>query len=74
MKAMVFENIFMVTETLQNGNERRTKKSVISPRFRNGKFLTEQERIAEGIEVLKAEHYYNIEYVTAKATSVLYIE
>jgi len=73
MKAMVFENIFMVTMTCNNGNERRIKKSVYSPRFRNGKFLTEQERIKEGTEILKAECYYNIEYIKAVPTSLLYI-
>ncbi len=74
MKAMVFENIFLVTKSCDNGNELSFKKSVYSPRFRNGKLLTEQERIAEGTEVLKAEHFYNIRFIKSKATNILYIE
>ena len=74
MKALCYETIFCVTETCNNGKERRIKKSVYSPRFRNGKHLTEQERISEGTFILKAEHYYNIEYLETKSKTILYIE
>lgn len=71
MKRNLFEMVFQVTETLQSGKERTLKKSVYSERFLNGKFFTEEERIAEAIELLKDQHYYNIKHVQTKATSLL---
>lgn len=74
MKALCYETIFCVTETCNNGNERRIKKSVLFPRFRNGIHVTEQERISAGTDILKAEHYYNIEYLETKNKTILYAE
>lgn len=69
----LFEIVFMVTETCNNGNERRIKKSVFAQRFVNGHFFTEAERVAQAVEALKKLHYYNIEYVETKAVSRLVI-
>lgn len=67
----LFEIVFQVTETLQNGKERTIRKSVYSERFVGGKFYTEEQRIADATELLKAHHYYNIEYIGTKAISML---
>lgn len=74
MRATVYECIFLVTETLQNGKERRIKKSVLSPRFRNGKHVTERERVSAGMKILEDEYYYNIEYLETKNKTILYME
>ena len=70
----LYEVIFEVTETCQNGNERRLKKSVYSPRFKDHKHVTEAERISKGTEVLKARHYYDIKYIKTKAVTLLFTE
>lgn len=74
----VYENIFEVTETLQNGKERRIKKSVYTPIFREwgGRrvHITTEERIKAGKAELKARHYYNIDYLTTKKRDIIYAE
>ena len=67
----VYETIFRVTETCNNGNERRIKKSVFTPCFKNGRHVIEIERIAKAEEILKAQHYYDIEYLETKFTELL---
>lgn len=67
----VYETIFSVTETCQNGKERRIKKSVFTPCFKNGRHVIQLERIAKAEEILKAQHYYNIEYLDTKFTELL---
>lgn len=67
MNANLFEIVFQVTETCQNGNERTKKVSVFSKRFKNGVFYTESARNKDAIEILKAYHYYNIKYIETKA-------
>ena len=74
MKKNYYELTFKVTETLQNGKERRVNKTVLSPIFRDGKFIIESERIEKGIMVLKEEHYYNIEYLGIKKKTILWTE
>ena len=73
MKLYLFEIVFMVTETCNNGNELRTKKSVFSQRFYNNHFFTEAQRIEKAVEVLREQGYYKIEYVETKAVSKLVI-
>lgn len=68
--AMTFE----VTETCNNGNERRKKVTVHSPCFKNGKHIIELDRVNKAIEVLKSHHYYNIEYIDTKNTTLLFTE
>ena len=71
----LFEIVFEVTETCMNGNERRLKKSVYSPRFgENGRLITEPQSIAKGVEVLKQMHYYDITYIKTKAVTLLMTE
>lgn len=74
MKQDCYELTFKVTETLQNGNERTFKKTILSPIFRNDRHIPEQERVQKGIEVLKGLHYYNIEYLETKRKTLLWIE
>lgn len=69
----LYQMIFSVTETLQNGKEKTHKKSVMSPRFRDGKHITESERVQKGIELLKSKHYYNIKYLETKCIEILWI-
>ena len=71
MKNPMYEVIFEVTETLQNGKERRVKKSVFMPRFRHGKHVTPEEQIARGEAALKDANYYGIIYITTKATVLI---
>lgn len=66
---------FKVTETLNNGKERTTTKTVYSPRFRDGKFIAWGERYLDGVKLLESLHYYNIEYTgEAKTTHILWTE
>jgi hypothetical protein len=74
MKNKYYETIFAVTETCQNGNERRIKKSVFSPIFKNGRNVIQLDRIDKGIEVLKSMGYYNIEYIDTKKKELLFID
>ena len=53
MTIKVYEDIFMVTETLQNGKERRIKKSVFSPIFRNGRHVIKLDRGEKGKSALE---------------------
>lgn len=68
MKKALYEVVFKVTATLQNGKEQTFKKTVYMPRVENGKHIPTEQRIIRGIEALKEEHYYNIEYVATHAT------
>lgn len=72
MKVIYYETVFKVTETLQNGKERRIKKSVLTPIFVNGKRHIVIDRIRKAEDALKAEHYYNIEYIETKIKEVIY--
>lgn len=66
-----YEDIYLVTETLQNGKERRFKKSVLSPRFKDGKHIIELDRGAKGKKALEELNYYNIEYVDTKIKTIV---
>jgi hypothetical protein len=72
MKNPLYEVIFEVTETLQNGKERRVKKSVFVPRFSGGKHNPPEVQIARGEAALKDAHYYNIVYISTKATTLIF--
>jgi hypothetical protein len=72
MKHAMYEVIFEVTETLQNGNERRVKKGVFVPRFKYGKHISHEEQIARGEAALRDANYYNIVYVSTKATTMIF--
>lgn len=71
----MYKNIFMVTETLQNGKERRLKKSVLTTiwREKDGKTVHfgQEDRIAHCVEILKAHGYYDIEFVKTIGTTIL---
>jgi hypothetical protein len=69
----MYKVIFNVTETLQNGNERRVQKVVYMPRFDEyGKHMDEPRRIERGTAALAAEHYYNIEYGSTVTTEIIF--
>lgn len=74
MKTKFYEVIFDVTETLQNGNERKTKKSVFMKPFdeATGKHNSPEMQIEKGFKALKAEHYYNIVYVETKVKTMIF--
>lgn len=74
MKKLVYKVVFNVTETLQNGKERRVQKVVYMPRFDEvtGKHITPQQQAERGAAVLAAEHYYNIQYGSTIATELLF--
>lgn len=78
MYKMMIVDTFKVTETLQNGKERTTKKDVYSEMFGevdgHRKFYGQDERIKDCIAVLKERQYYNIQYVGAKRTHLLFTE
>ena len=66
-----YEEIFKVTETLQNGKERTIKKSVLCPMFKNGKHFIYLNRVDEAAAQLRALHYYNIEYIETKYKEII---
>lgn len=74
MKKLMYKVIFNVTETCQNGNERRVQKVVYMPRFdeKTGKHVTTEQRIERGTAALVAERYYNIEYGSTVATELIF--
>lgn len=74
MKKLMYKVIFNVTETCQNGNERRVQKVVYMPRFdeTTGRHISPEQQITRGTEALKAEHYYNIEYGSTVATEIIF--
>ena len=73
MKKSFYEVIFEVTETCQNGNERRIKKSVFMPHAdENGKHLDKHRRIERGGAALTSEHYYNIVYIETKTKTMIF--
>lgn len=67
----VYETIFEVTETCQNGKERRKKVSVYSPIFVNNKHRIEIDRINKGIAKLESLHYYDIKYIKTRFTNLI---
>lgn len=69
-----YEAIYEVTETCQNGNERRIKKSVLSPIFKNGRHVIELDRVDKGIKTLEEMHYYDIEYIETKTRTLIFTE
>lgn len=74
MKKLMYKVIFNVTETCQNGNERRVQKVVYMPRFDEStrKHITREQQIERGTATLLSEHYYNIEYGSTVATELLF--
>jgi hypothetical protein len=74
MKKPMYKVIFNVTETCQNGNERRIQKVVYMPRFDEitRKHLTPEQQIERGTEALKALYYYNIQYDSTVATELIF--
>ena len=74
MKEDCFEIVFQVTETLRNGKERTFKKKVLSPRFRNGRYITEADSTAKGIELLQSMHYYRIKYLYRTCKTLYWTE
>lgn len=72
MKMKVYEVIFEVTETCNNGKERRIKKSVFFKPFDEVGIHTSQiMQIDKGQALLKEEHYYNIVYLDTKVRTIL---
>ena len=77
MKIHYYAMTFAVTETLQNGSERRKKVTVNCLPFKhneNNRLIhrTQEERIAACTAALKEEHYYDIQYVGVKNTNIIY--
>ena len=72
MNKIYYETIFMCTETLQNGKERRIKKSVFAEMFIDGKNNGIEQRILKGTKALESLHYYKIEYIDTKKTTFIF--
>ena len=74
MKKLMYKVIFNVTETCQNGNERRVQKVVYMPRFdeSTGRHISPAQQVERGKAALAAEHYYNIEYGSTVATDLIF--
>ena len=66
-----YEEIFKVTETLQNGKERTIKKSVLCPIFKNGKHVIALDRIDRAIVELGDLGYYDIEHIETKLKKII---
>lgn len=74
IKNPLYEVIFEVTETLQNGKERRVKKSVFMPHFdaKTGRHIPPEVQKARGEKALKEAHFYNIVYVETKNKTLIF--
>lgn len=74
MKVLMYEVIFKATETLQNGKERTITKSVFMKPFdeTTGRHNSPQMQITKGTAALRAEHYYNIEYVKTNNKTIIF--
>ena len=73
MRNKMYEVVFEATETLQNGKERRCKKSVFMPVFdENGKHISREMQIARGEAALREAYFYNIEYHGTKTTMLIF--
>lgn len=74
MKQFMYEVIFEVTETLQNGKERRIKKSVLMPTVdpETNKHICLDTRLVRGYSALADAGYYCIEYVDTKRKTVIF--
>ena len=74
MRRKFYEVYFDCTETLQNGKERRVKKSVLMPLFdyKTNKHLDLDTRIMRGYAALVEAHYYNIEYAETKTKTLIF--
>ena len=66
-----YEEIFKVTETLQNGKERTIKKSVLCPIFKDGKHVIAFDRIDRAIVILSDLGYYDIEHIETKLKKLI---
>jgi hypothetical protein len=66
-----YEEIFKVTETLQNGKERTCKKSVLCPIFKAGRHVIEFDRIDRAIVELGDLGYYDIEHIETKLKKLI---
>ena len=74
MKKALYKVIFTVTETCQNGNERRVQKVVYMPRFDEStrRHISPEQQIERGTAALAAEGYYNIKYGSTVATEIIF--
>lgn len=66
-----YEEIFKVTETLQNGKERTVKKSVLCPIFRNGRHVIQLYRIEKAERALLELKYYDICHIETKLKTII---
>lgn len=66
-----YEEIFKVTETLQNGKERTIKKSVLCPIFKAGRHVIAFDRIDRAIVELGDLGYYDIEHIETKLKKLI---
>lgn len=73
MTKIVYETVFRVTRTANNGNEIRHAITVYSEPFdkETGRFIPTQERAERGKKSLEEEHYYNIEFVSCRSKKVI---
>lgn len=70
----VYEVVFKVTETCNNGKERRITKSVYAPRFKNGRHTVVADNVSMSVRLLQKMHYYNIEFVAVRNKTLLFSE
>lgn len=68
----LFEITFMVTETCNNGKERRIKKTVYAPAERNGSILIDLKSVDKAIAILKSKHFYNIECIDKRMVDLMF--
>lgn len=77
MKITVYAVVFRATGKLRNGEDFRFReKTVFMLPFdkETGKHLTREMQIKKGIEVLKAEGYWDIEYLVTRTREKLFAE
>lgn len=73
MRVKLYKVKFEVTETLQNGKERRIFKYVFMKPFdENGIHVSPEEQIRRGTEALREAHYYNITYKETETSTLIF--
>ncbi len=78
MKKRFTELTFKVTETCNNGKERTFRKKVLAPPFYKEEGRTFNNSLGRcvplAIDSLKAQHYYNIEFIESASAIITFTD
>lgn len=70
-----YEVVFCVTETCNNGNEKKYMKSVYVPRFdESGRHISPNMQVTSAWQELKRRGYYNIYHVKTICSEIIVVD